>query len=386
MDIITREEVKELCRHAEAPCVSIHMPTHRTAGSTVEDRLRFKNLVGEAQDRLTGAGMRRPEAVELLGPLHKLHRDDAFWMRTLEGLAAFVAPGFFRRYALPAAFAEHLDAGERFQVRPLAALLPLGGRYHVLAVDKNGSTLHEGDGYELRALELPPATPRSLADVLRLYSLENLLDFHTRTPHVGAGGLRTAVFHSDKETEIALKQRVAEYFRLVDRGVARSLREKSAPLVLVGVEYLTTMYREVSSQPHLFAESVVCSPERLTAAELHKRTWALVGAHFDKPRRDALAAFPNLLSAGKATGDPEEVLVAAGQGRVWSLLCLRDERLWGTFDAARGRLDVADGPRPGATDVSNLAAIMAIETGAAVHEAAPGELPAGVAIGALLRS
>ena len=57
MDILTKAELEQLMRKEQQWCVSIYMPTHRTGGETQQDPIRLKNLLGEAEKRLSDQGV-----------------------------------------------------------------------------------------------------------------------------------------------------------------------------------------------------------------------------------------------------------------------------------------------------------------------------------------
>ena len=59
MDILTRAELEQLMRKEQQWCVSIYMPTHRTGREAQQDPVRLKNLLGEAEKRLSDQGVGR---------------------------------------------------------------------------------------------------------------------------------------------------------------------------------------------------------------------------------------------------------------------------------------------------------------------------------------
>src|SRR5262249_45361483 len=85
MDLFTRDDLKTLVTAPKRHCVSIFMPTHRGGGEA--DPIRCRAHVGEAEKRLVAAGLRAPEAKELLGPAHRLVEDAPFWKNQCDGLA-----------------------------------------------------------------------------------------------------------------------------------------------------------------------------------------------------------------------------------------------------------------------------------------------------------
>ena len=102
MKIFTRDELRTLTAAAQAPCVSIYMPTHRLPTENQQDRTRLKNLIRQAQESLQTYGLRPAEAESFLEPATNLLGTISFWKDKRDGLALFISPGMFRLYQLPA--------------------------------------------------------------------------------------------------------------------------------------------------------------------------------------------------------------------------------------------------------------------------------------------
>ncbi len=80
MNVFTRNELMTLMK-IPSPCVSIYMPTLREEWN-LDKPDPFKNMLREAEERLVAAGLRAPEAKELLEPAQKVLLDGPFWRQT----------------------------------------------------------------------------------------------------------------------------------------------------------------------------------------------------------------------------------------------------------------------------------------------------------------
>jgi hypothetical protein len=87
-------------------CVSIYMPTHRTGTETQQDPLRLRNLLGEAEKRLSARGVSTRAVQEMLELANKLLQDSYFWQHQSDGLAIFLSSHRVRSYRLPLNFEE----------------------------------------------------------------------------------------------------------------------------------------------------------------------------------------------------------------------------------------------------------------------------------------
>lgn len=166
MDPMTRDDLAALMAHARFPAVSLHMPTHRTMPETLQDPIRFRNLLRAAEERLVAAGLRAPEARRLLEPARTLADDTTFWTHLADGLALFVAPALERHWRLPLPLEESVAVGERFRIKPLLPLFTADGAFHVLALSQNEVRLLSGTRWSVDEVNLE-GVPRSLAEALR---------------------------------------------------------------------------------------------------------------------------------------------------------------------------------------------------------------------------
>lgn len=99
MELLNHHMLSALEGNHAAPCLSIYQPTQRHHPGNQQDFIRFRHLTGDLEHALKekypadGLG-------SLLEPFQALGRDRDFWNHTLDGLAVFGAPGFFRTVGL----------------------------------------------------------------------------------------------------------------------------------------------------------------------------------------------------------------------------------------------------------------------------------------------
>src|SRR5436189_753479 len=85
-------DLEELLSMEGNPAVSLYLPTHVSGREVRQDRVRLRNLVQEASERLSGRH-RRPDIEALLAPARRLIDDESIWAHPEEALAVFLAPG-----------------------------------------------------------------------------------------------------------------------------------------------------------------------------------------------------------------------------------------------------------------------------------------------------
>jgi hypothetical protein len=384
MDALTYDTLKSLHEATEGPCVSLYQPAHRSMPEVQQDPIRFKNLLGDAEDQLRERGLSPEGAREFLAPAARLLEAPMFWEYQSDGLATFLAPGFFKTFRLPLSFGETVFVGERFHLKPLLALFSGDGRFFILAVSANDARLLQGsrDG----VAELPvEGMPEGMKKALGYDALQKQLQYHTRAP--ARGGRREAQFHGHGAPDEDVKDDLRTYFRRVDEALRGVLAGERAPLVLAAVAYLHPIYRDANTYGHLYDKGVEGNPDERSAEELHRKAWELVAPAFRKPQEEAAARYLALRGRGseQARDDVAAIVPAAYQGRVETLFAAVGVERWGAFDPASGTAVEHGARQPGDADLLDLAAVETLTRGGTVYVVEAGAVPGGGDAAAILR-
>jgi hypothetical protein len=358
------------------------MPTHRAGAETQQNPIRLRNLLREAEDRLLKSDLHTQEVKELLTPAHGVLGNPLFWRRQSDGLAMFISSKLFQYYCLPLGFKELLVTTDRFHLKPLLSMLN-DNRFYLLALSQNQVRLLEGSQQSVNEVGLE-SIPGSLAEALQNDVFGKQIRSHTGASP--GSGDRSTIFHGQgAAAEVPKKDNILRYFHLIDKGLSELLRDKRAPLVLAGVDYLFPIYREANSYPYLLDEGVSGSPEGLSMDELHKEAWAIVQPCFRKAQQDAVALYRQSVGTGLASSDVKEIIPAACHGRVGSLLVALGFQQWGVFDYDSDEVILRQEAEPGDEDLSDLAAIQTFLNGGAVYVVSPEEVPDGGQMAAVFR-
>lgn len=383
MSILSREELQSLARRSGGPHVSLYLPTHRAGAQVQQNPIRFKNLLRQAEDRLLEHGHDEAQVAELLAPAQETLQDSQYWQHQSDGLAVFLGPEGVRRFRVPVAFEELVLVGERFHLTPLLPFLTGDGRFHVLAVSQNRVRLFEGSRDSVREIDLRDL-PESLTAALGYDWEERSLQF--RTGVMGGGqGKRRAMYHGHGAGSDDAKEEITRFLQLVDGGLNRLLRDRQAPLVVAAVEYLIAIYREVTQYPNLAEQGIEGNPDALTPEELHAKAWQVVEPLFQRGEKQAAERFRELLGTGRASGDLEQVVPAAVDGRVDTLFVAVGAHQWGRFDVDRRRIEVDDGPDGGNEDLLDRAALESLLHGATVYAVEAAQVPGQGRLAAVFR-
>lgn len=388
--MFTRDDLKTLMSVRADPAVSIFLPTHTAGREIRQDPIRLRNLLAQAEERLTAAGRRRPEVAELLAPAHRLVDEPQFWRHQQAGLAVLLAPGVFRTYRVPMGFEERLQIADRFHISPLLPLLADDGRFLVLSLTLKRVRLFEASRFTMTEMERDDL-PDGFDSFLARTDYEDVLGFHPTGPTPTTGGVPWAKLHAlGESSEDLLEQELTEYLRWLAAAVAEVLADTRAPLVLAADERLQGRFRQHNGYRELVEEGITEDPEALDEAELHRRAYALVQPRFARTRHEAIDRYRALAgdpaTCERAPSDLGEIVSAAWQGRVEFLFLAAGGQVWGSFDETTGQASVHDRQFPGDTNLLDLAAIHTLATGGTVQALPAEEMPAaGHPAAAILR-
>ena len=375
MQTMDAHVLRELATWTAGPCVSIYLPLDPKHPSIEADRLALKDLVRDARHQLeTTTTMRRPAIDALLEPAESLLVADR-WPLGSRGYGLFSAPGRAIQLELDVEPAAMSVVTDRFVVTPLAAAVSNGDRFFVLAISQHRVRLFRGGRDGLVDVAVP-GLPASSADALWYEHHERQLSVHGGA-HQGVDQI-TGILHGSPSERDLRKQQLLRFFRIVDQALASVLHGETAPLLIAGVDYELAVYREANRYPHLDAVIDTGNPERLDPAQLHALVWPVAAGVLDVPRRKLL---DRIDAVAERLTSPADVLAACREGRVEALLVQPARLVWGRPDAAEVHAQRDAG------DIELLSAAIgaALEQGATVYPAAPGELPDDAPLAAVPR-
>lgn len=384
--MITRDHLKELLSHSDAPCVSIFLPTHRAGPDIQQDSLRLKNLLKHAEAGLCARGVRPPEARKQLAPLARLLEDQDFWRHQDEGLALFVTDKFAATYRVPLSLAESVSIAPRFAIKPLLPLLNEPDRFYVLALSRGAVRLIRCTKTGATEVPLPPQVPRSLEEALWFVDREEQLQFHTGAPQVGPEGTRrTAMYHGHGTGLDDPEDRAIRFFRLLDKRLHPLLRDEPAPLLLAAVESEIPLYRQVNTYPGLLETYLAGNPDNATVDSLYERGMTAVKPFFAQAREHARSRYRELLSTDRVSNRLGDIASAAWQGRVDVLFVATDCEVRGRIDHAMQRIEPDGDDARQSEDLLDAVAGLVLTRNGTVYASPRNEIPEDAPAAAIFR-
>ncbi|OHB64486.1 MAG: hypothetical protein A2Y77_07280 [Planctomycetes bacterium RBG_13_62_9] len=384
MELLQIRDLRELVEHRTQPCVSMYLPTHRTGRDTLEDPIRLKNAVSEARERLDEAGYSKERISTLLNPAVDLIPSQEFWLHQSDGLALFLSPDLFRHYRLPLQVQDEVVVTDHFSVKQLVPLFAEDGRFYVLTLSQKRVRLFEATRLGIRETPVPDML-KNIDEFKQYDVVEESLQAHTMAMTQTA---RTnLVFHgqgniADKAT---YKDDVVRYLRAISRTLERYLGAGTAPLLLAGVEYELSFYRQVNSYHHLLDEGIAGNPDERNEKEIHEAAWHVVEPHFAQARHVSLGHYADLSRTDKASDSIAIILPAAHHGRVRTLFIRRNAWLWGRFDTDTLSVEAHDAPEPGDVDMIDLVTVQVLQHQGMIYALDDEEMPTENPLAAMFR-
>lgn len=384
MEHFTEDHLTELAENSEFPSVSLFMPTAswQTLQAAAEDKTRFRNVTAAAEELLMARGVRSTTARDILAPLREQSENERFWRESQRGLAAFLGPSRSRIFSLPEAPRERVIAGDRFYLKPLLRYLGTRGQFYILAVSENSAKFLSGDCYRLEDLQVP-GLPASLDEALNLDASREAVSVMT----TGGRGLgqRSAVFHGQGAERSHRKGDLEAYFRQIHHALSSLLNGKSIPLIFAGVSYLYPLYRAVNKYPYLLGECVAGNTDLYSKNELRQRAWTLVEPFYARSREMAAARFRQFHGTGRASDNVNELVWAARDGLIESLLVSIDGEQWGRIDDEGRTVEPAEANQPRAEELLDYIAVHTFRNRGMVYVVNPSQVPGGALAAAVYR-
>jgi len=375
----TRENFDTLSTFRGDHCISIYLNlTNQLPGEGSRvDAMLFKTVLQNLSAELHERGVSQAVIPTLLEPAYALLRTEAFSVAPA-AYAVFLAHNFFKWVALPYVIKDYSLINGAFYVSPLIQLLAPREKFYVLAISKKQARLFEGDQFTMKYVDVPDL-PNGVADVVHVEEKDDERQFRSGT---GDGsGYHDVVSGSPDE-----KETIALYLRDVDNTLWKArLSKEHAPLVVAGVDYLVSAYRQLSHYKHIWKESIAGNHDHDNMRELHRLAKNMIKPHFDQIVTQALEEFGNRSASGGTSIAISEIVPAAWFARVGVLFVANGEEIWGTFDPERNQSDVHTARERNDDNLIDLCISRTLLNGGEVHFLEKEKMPKESKIAAIMR-
>lgn len=298
-----RLNLKELAGKKDGVFVSIYLPTHRNAPENKQDRIRFKNLLGEVSSQLKEK-FPKVNTGELLKEAENLHADENFWNYTRDGLAFLVNGEGAKIIQLEGNVPERVVVGERFHLLPLLNYYEFMNATYILDVSKDRFKLYYGNHEGIKEVETP--------DVHQRFS-ELYDDKDIQSAMQSAGG---GILHGQKSKSEIDKIETEKYLRYVAKGIGNFIKQKPAPIVVFGTTEVVSAFKELAKNEMNITKVIDKPLVALNTQEIYAELKSILLPRFEKEMEELIENLNLEISQDRGTDNASRILEDAKTGRV----------------------------------------------------------------------
>ncbi|HET8887089.1 MAG TPA: hypothetical protein VFM70_12140 [Salinimicrobium sp.] len=362
--MLTRKRFQDLANFNNQPCISIYIPTERAGKEVLNGKAsihlksEWKKVKTELKERNTDAETIK----EFDKKLDSLISDKNFWRHQLDGLAVFVASGFFEYYSVPKNFETFCYVADYFYLKPLLSGISENNSFFILSVNLDKVRLYRAHQDFIQPLNIDNQVPQQLEDRVG-YDFEEK-NLQSSTSNFGdQSGL-----HGFGAAERDRKNEILRFFRAVDKGISEKIKDEALPLVVSCDDANFSIYKEASSYEHLYPEKIPGNPSDYRSVDdLHKKALEVMHSFFETEKQKKLNQFRELNKTQKSSTSIDEIIPAIYQGKVDTLFVRSHDEVWGDYNENMASVQIDRESKPGNKSLVNLAAIKVIEQGGTVY-------------------
>ena len=361
------------------PCLSLYVPLSAAPnqqGSKL-NKLEWKELVASATEKAGDQADKARALLNSIGDLEEITDGAPGWAK---GVAVLRSEDTQRVIHLHEDVQPRADFGPCFYIRPLLPELTKPSVFYVLALSQKNVRLLRCTLDSSEEVPLGANASTSYDEYMDAAKPDHV-SIKRGTAGMASGSSKGVIGTTTSELE-RKDEYLRHFFKQIDAGVGEVLRGKTDPLVPVGVEYELPIYASVNTYPHMVEEGVRGAANGLKAGEMHARAIEAVANQHER-RLDAALAEYDHKAGGGASNRLKDIVTAAHDGRVLTLIVSDSVEAPGTFDEETNR---AVGERNGGgQDLINDAVVQTITHSGNVFVATTKKMPNGAPAVAIFR-
>lgn len=377
-DVAELQNLKDLrpLLENEGPCVSIYisLSTAPHQQGAKANSLLWRESIDGLKSQIDKWGAEGQELLESVSDWNTLTEDLELRGKSM---AVFRSKDLSRVIFLQEETANRAEIGPGFYIRPLLPELTKNKLFYILALSQKDVRMLR---CTLTASEEVPLGEATTSFDSYQDSVKPDHDQVNRTsagPSSGSSKGAVGTTNTERETK---DQYLLHFFKQINTALNETLRGKTEPVVLAGVDYELSLYKRVNSYPHLSEESVHGAPNGLKAGEMHARAIEALSKDYDDKLDKALAEYDHKVGGG-ASNRLKDVITAAHDGRVLTLIVSDSLTPTGAFDEATNQTIGGKGDQ----DLVNDAAVQTILHAGHIFVAPNSKMPNGSPVAAVFR-
>ena len=152
------------------------------------------------------------------------------------------------------------------------------------------------------------------------------------------------------------------------------------------MRYLCALYREVNSYSHLLDLEIPGSTVIVSPRQLHLQAMDVFRSYRQQAVDLALTRYNRMAGSPLVSSDLRQIVIAACDGQVHTLLVPSGARMWGAYDPVTHTVTIHDKPQNGEEDLLDLATLHTLMHGGEVYVVPANARMVGHRAAAILRA
>lgn len=284
--------LKKLRNVSSETCVTIILNTHRTGPDNNKDPLTLKNLIKEAENRLS-ADFDKKYVQNFTEKFQQLEESIDHKMN-LESLILFVSKDIAEYTRLPIKVEDRVVIDNTFHTRDLMRSLHMDKNYYILVLNQQKVRLIEASSDKL---------VREIGDSI---PIENI-HFHPT---------------NQKEASFAGRERnsITEYFNRIDKDVNKIRSQHPLPVLISSTEPNYHLYLEVADKKYSIINKFIAQPDAdANAGHFVEEAWKLMKDYIVEKNNARKKELLEAVNSGKFYSDVNDIWRAIHRGQVKTL-------------------------------------------------------------------
>lgn len=382
MEKFKLDDLKDLISDNEERLISIYLPTFKMGSEVNKSRIQLKNLLKEAENKLTNNGMNKRDAENYLEPAIKLLDETLFWQNQEESLALFISEKKFIYYKLPISVQAVVVVSNIYYIRPLIKLLSSYRDFTVLTLSQDEIKLYKCNQYDIEEMK-SPEIDELVEDYIPIVELNK----ESNSPKGAAASGAGPGMHGYNEISKTERNDILNHLKNIDKEVNKLLKDEKNPLIIYSVDYIYPMYKDVSSYGNILDGFIKGSPLEANLKEIHSKAMEIFSNVIDEDYKNECERFNRVKNSTRdlTVTELKDVVKDSFKGSIGTLFVAYDVQEWGKLDEHNFSVEILDAETDGAIELLDYAALKTLENGGKVYVADRVEVPEARPLAAVLR-
>lgn len=314
--MLNLETIKNIQSKTARPCVTITIPTYRTAPDNQKDEIRLKNHVAQAVERLQNEFGKR-ETADLVGKIEAL-ADSVDHAHNLDGLVIFAGGDYAELFKLPYRLPERVAIDDNFLTRDLVFAMNRSPLYWLVTLSETDTRLfiaQKDQMDEIEAYGFPMSAESAPVSINPNQDISHVRD-----------------------------RLMQDLMRKVDAGLEEALKNVPAPVVMTGVDRNLGHFKETVARPDKVMLYVSGGYNEQSGHELGKLLWPQVEQALADLRNQVFEEVGNAKGNNRFLSGLNECWQAASDGRVEKLVVGEKLSIPAILSEDRRHVKVIDNP------------------------------------------